>query len=114
MPGGEPGGYPASVKTSAQRALYNNLDKNEEVALAVDAAVQGSRMDGWRGNAMKTKRVRLAIKAVLLADCISLAITTGDHGCRMEETETFVTKCTDEGEILVDRILDLVRKQYGY
>ena len=29
MPGGGPGGYPASVKTAAQRALYDNLDKDE-------------------------------------------------------------------------------------
>ena len=65
MPGGGPGGYPASVKTAAQRALYNNLDKDEGLALAVDAAIQGSRQDGWRDNPMKTKRVRNAIKAVL-------------------------------------------------
>lgn len=57
MPGGGSGGYPANVKTVAQRALYNNLGKDEELALAVDAAIQSSRMDDWRGNAMKTKRV---------------------------------------------------------
>src|SRR5450759_2840396 len=50
MPGGGPGGYPAMVKTAAQRALYNNLGRDEELALAVDAAIQCSRMDGWRGN----------------------------------------------------------------
>jgi type I restriction enzyme R subunit len=65
MPGGGPGGYPATVKTAAQRALYNNLGKDEGPALAVDAAIQRSRMDGWRGNAMKTKRVRLAIREAL-------------------------------------------------
>ncbi len=48
MPGGGPGGYPASVKTAAQRALYNNLGKDEGLALAVDAAIQGSAQDGWR------------------------------------------------------------------
>ena len=62
MPGGGPGGYPVNVRTAAQRALYNNLGKDEGLALAVDAAIQSSRMDGWRSNAMKTKRVRLAIK----------------------------------------------------
>ncbi len=44
--------------TAAQRALYNNLGKDEALALAVDAAIQGSRQDGWRDNPMKTKRVR--------------------------------------------------------
>jgi type I restriction enzyme R subunit len=61
-------GYPAGVNTPARRALYNNLDKDEEVALAVDEAVQGSRMDDWRGNAIKMKKVRLAIKAALHDD----------------------------------------------
>jgi type I restriction enzyme R subunit len=65
MPGGRPGGYPASVRTAAQRALFNNLDKNEGLALAVDAAIQGSRQDGWKDNPIKMKRVRNAIKAVL-------------------------------------------------
>ena len=70
MPGGGPGGYPPEVKTGAQRALFNNLDKDKELALAVDAAIQASRMDGWRDNAMKRKRVRLAIKALLHEDAL--------------------------------------------
>ena len=67
-PGGGPSGYPPNVKTAAQRALYNNLGRDEGLALAVDAAIQASRMDGWRDNTMKTKRVRLAIKAALQKD----------------------------------------------
>ncbi len=67
-PGGGPGGYPARLNTAAKRALYNNLDHDAALALAVDAAVQGSRMDGWRDNAMKLKKVRLAIKAVIEQD----------------------------------------------
>ena len=46
--------------------LPNNLGKDEALALAVDAAIQSSRMDGWRSNAMKTKKVRLAIRDVLM------------------------------------------------
>jgi type I restriction enzyme, R subunit len=65
MPGGGPGGYPSTVRTAAQRALYNNLGKDEGLALAFDAAIQSSRMDGWRSNVMKTKKVRLAIRDVL-------------------------------------------------
>jgi type I restriction enzyme R subunit len=68
MPGGGPGGYPANVKTPAQRALFNNLGKDEELALAVDAAILGSRQDSWKSNSMKTKRVRVAINAVLKDD----------------------------------------------
>jgi type I restriction enzyme R subunit len=65
LPGGGPGGYPPNVKTAAQRALYNNLGQNEGLTLAVDAAIEASRMDGWRDSTMKAKRVRLAIRTAL-------------------------------------------------
>jgi type I restriction enzyme R subunit len=61
--------YPRSLNTPGKRALYDNLDKNEALALAVDRAVRESRQDDWRGNnSFKVKRVRLAIKAVLEGD----------------------------------------------
>jgi len=60
--------YPATLNTSAKRALYNNLDKTEPLALAIDAAVQSSRQDGWRENPIKTKRVKNAIRAALQAE----------------------------------------------
>lgn len=58
-------GYPGSINSNARKALYDNLGQNACLALAVDAAVLDSRQDDWRGNAMKIKRVRLAIKNVL-------------------------------------------------
>jgi hypothetical protein len=54
-----------NVKTAAQRALYNNLGKDEGLALAVDAAVLSSLQDGWKTSSIKTKKVRNAIWAVL-------------------------------------------------
>jgi hypothetical protein len=45
-----------NVKTAAQRALYNNLGKDEALALAVDAAVQGSLQDGWKTNSHEDKQ----------------------------------------------------------
>jgi type I restriction enzyme R subunit len=65
QPGGGPGGYPAELKSAAQRALYNNLNKDTALAVAVDTAVKASLQAGWRENAMKTKKVRLAIRFVL-------------------------------------------------
>ena len=56
------------MKTAAQRALYNNLGEDEDLALAVDTAIQASRMDGWRSKAMKSKRVRNGVKAVIKDD----------------------------------------------
>lgn len=57
--------YPASLDTGAKRALYDNLGKSEQLALAVDAAIQATRKDGWRGNKIKERELRNAVKAVL-------------------------------------------------
>lgn len=107
-PGGSSGGYPISMDTAAKRALYNNLSKDEALALKMDRAVQNSHMDGWRGNAMKTKRVKLAIRTVLdeasraqqpsSTTNIHQKIATGDYPL----------------EILTEQILELVKHQHEY
>ena len=106
MPGGGPAAYPASVKTTAQRALYNNLDKDEYLALAVDAAIQSARMDGWRDNTMKTKKVRLAINAVLKTVADELA---EPNQLRQDRAHTGY-----DLEALTDRILELAKHQNDY
>ncbi len=77
--------YPNKLDTAAKRALYDNLGKDEAIALAVDQAVRTSRQDDWRTNPFKVKRVRNAIR-VPLKD--------------------------DEG--LTEKILELVRNQHEY
>ena len=57
--------YPESLKTSAQIALYDNLNQNETLALAIDAAIRDSKRDGWRGNKFKEREVKKAIKEVM-------------------------------------------------
>ena len=57
--------YPATITTAARRAVYDNLGGDEALTLAVDHAIHSNAMDGWRDNAMKTKRVRNAIRSVL-------------------------------------------------
>jgi type I restriction enzyme R subunit len=76
--------YPASIDTAAKRALYDNLDKNEVVAAAIDAEIRKTKKDDWRGNKVKEKEVRNAIRRHL----------------------------ADEGQ--VDLIFDLVRNQHEY
>lgn len=106
MAGGGVAAYPQALSSTAQRALYNNLGKNEALALAVDAAIQDRRQNGWRTNAMKTKRVRVAILAVLLkaatqpavADAVTQATAQGDY----------------QAELLTDRILELAKHQNDY
>ncbi|HPY31134.1 MAG TPA: HsdR family type I site-specific deoxyribonuclease [Verrucomicrobiota bacterium] len=62
-----PGGaaYPKSLNTPARKALYDNLGKNEALALAVDAAVRASKQDDWRHNPFKVKKVLNAIREAL-------------------------------------------------
>ena len=79
--------YPESIKTKALRAIYDNLseevpaatlgesgldsgsdgdaDPREAVALAVDEAVREARMEGWRDNPIKEKRIQRAIRDAL-------------------------------------------------
>lgn len=78
-------GYPSSLHTRARQALYDNLDKDELLAVAVDDAVREHVMDGFRDNKIKLKKVRNAIKQVLHDD-----------------------------EERTDRILELVKRQHDY
>jgi type I restriction enzyme, R subunit len=77
--------YPNKLDTAAKRALYDNLGKDEAVALAVDQAVRTSRQDDWRTNPFKVKKVKNAIRVPLKND-----------------------------EALTEKILELVRHQYEY
>jgi type I restriction enzyme, R subunit len=57
--------YPQSLDTPAKRALFDNLGKDEELALKVDAAIRRTRKDDWRSHPLKIKEVKKAIRAVL-------------------------------------------------
>jgi len=57
--------YPKSLNTPAKRALFDNLEGDEPLALAVDEAVRASRQDDWRSNQFKIKKVLNAVRAVL-------------------------------------------------
>ena len=57
--------YPTSVNSPAKRALFDNLGEDEDLALALDAAIRATKKDAWRGNRIKEKEVRNAIKAQL-------------------------------------------------
>ncbi len=76
--------YPPSLNMPAQRALYDNVGKNEALTLALDAAILQTRKDGWRGNRIKEKEIRNAIRRHI------------------------------DNEAEVERILELVRNQAGY
>lgn len=55
--------YPESMKTPGQKALFDNLGQDEALARRVDEAVRASAPFGWRGHAMKERRVRRCLEA---------------------------------------------------
>jgi type I restriction enzyme, R subunit len=57
--------YPPSMSTMGRRALYDNLDRNEVLALEVDREVLLNKEHGWIGNPIKEKKVRIALRKVL-------------------------------------------------
>ena len=57
--------YPDSVNTPAKRALYDNLDRDEAVAVRVDDAARRTRKDDWRGNRFKEREVRNVVREEL-------------------------------------------------
>ena len=60
--------YPTSIDSRAKQALYDNLGEDEGLALKVDTAVRHTKRDSWRGNRMKEREVRNAIRAELGGD----------------------------------------------
>lgn len=56
---------PPSLNTPGKRALYNNLEQDEELALKVDEAVKSSRPDGWRGVQPREQQIKAALYKVL-------------------------------------------------
>ncbi len=77
--------YPSELDSPAKRALYDNLDRNAALALAVNTSVVRERQDDWRSSPVKTRKVKYAIKEALSGD-----------------------------EALTEQVLELVKNQYEY
>lgn len=54
--------YPSSLITPARRALYDNLDNDETLALQLDEIIRKTKKDGWRGMVMKERDLKYTIK----------------------------------------------------
>jgi len=54
--------YPSSLNSNGKRALFDNLGKDEKLALDLDEEIRDKAKDNWRGNIIKKKRVKKAIK----------------------------------------------------
>jgi len=62
---GKTGATPAAIKTAAQRALYNNLGKDEQLALAVHHKIMQVKPDGWRGNEPRENMIKAGLYEIL-------------------------------------------------
>ncbi|MGB8658774.1 MAG: HsdR family type I site-specific deoxyribonuclease [Candidatus Zixiibacteriota bacterium] len=56
---------PARIQTPAQRALYNNLGKNESLATAMDEAIKRVKKADFRGNLQKENEIKAEIYKIL-------------------------------------------------
>lgn len=54
--------YPKTLNSRAKRALYDNLDQDEELTMALDTEICHTKKDGWKGNIIKEREVKYAIK----------------------------------------------------
>jgi type I restriction enzyme, R subunit len=58
-------GTPQTLDTPGKRALYNNLNKSEDLAIRIDEAVKKARPDGWRGVQAREQIIKAALYGVL-------------------------------------------------
>lgn len=56
---------PDVLKTPALRALYNNLDNDENLAFACDRAIQYTKKADWKGNLQKENEIKASLYVVL-------------------------------------------------
>ena len=57
--------YPKEINSKPRQALYDNLNRNEELAVVMDEQVQYIKDDDWRSTHIKKRKVELKIKQVL-------------------------------------------------
>ena len=60
--------YPKTLNSKAKRALFDNLNSDEQLAVTLDEEILKTKKDDWRGNKIKEREVRNAIKNVTKLD----------------------------------------------
>lgn len=58
---GHDGSQPGSIKTEGQRALYNNLDHDVDLAVQIDERIKAIRPADWRGVPAREQEIKRAI-----------------------------------------------------
>ncbi|MDL1974477.1 MAG: HsdR family type I site-specific deoxyribonuclease [Deltaproteobacteria bacterium] len=96
---------PEVLKTPAQRALYNNLGKDENLAMQVDEAVKSVKRDGWRGNLAKEREIKAEIYKIL---------TNYQKSKANNRVRQHVNEFGKKTETRVEQIFKIIREQKEY
>lgn len=56
---------PENIRTPGQRALFNNLGRNEKLAIDIHETILRVRPDGWRGNEPRENVIKRALYEIL-------------------------------------------------
>ena len=75
---------PSALDTQAKRALWNNLGRDEKLALKVDEAVRVNRPDAWRGVYPREMTVKSILYSFLLDEAeveriFSIVVAQGEY-----------------------------------
>ena len=104
--------YPASIDSPAKKALFDNLNNDEALAVSVDDAIRRGIKDDWRGHKMKTKRIRNEIEKVINGVAAGVASQWGGQAdVAKSDHEGYSTSKREE---LVEMILKLAENQDEY
>ncbi|EFU69587.1 type I restriction-modification system R subunit [Aliarcobacter butzleri JV22] len=57
--------YPKDINTSGKRALYDNLEQDDDLVSKIDKALEISITDNWIGNKIKEKKIRKSIALII-------------------------------------------------
>ena len=63
---GEGQSYPGTIDSAPRRALYDNLDAQEQLAIALDEQLRQTKKDDWRGHHFKEREVQKVIYEALV------------------------------------------------
>ncbi len=66
--------YPKTLNSKAKRALFDNLNRNAQLALEIDAAIIAVKKDDWRGNKQKEREIKIAIAELIDDETLTATI----------------------------------------
>ena len=64
-PNGPDPTYPSEINTKARKALYDNLDNDLGLVMAMEETIVYNKLDGFRDGGIKEKKLRIAINQLI-------------------------------------------------